>query len=122
MEVCFNAIESYDSHMLILTDVIQAWIQNGIVNVVGDNTRPVLLNTVNEFWPLISTVANNGYAGLTIMPRWATTIFYNCDTPACTTAEWINTSGGTGDFTSLLLDAKNTNTRSYSPSQLFRTV
>jgi hypothetical protein len=27
-------------------DVIQAWMTNGIVHVVGDNTRPVLLNTV----------------------------------------------------------------------------
>jgi hypothetical protein len=28
-------------------DVIRAWMQNGIVNVVGDNTRPVLMNTVS---------------------------------------------------------------------------
>ena len=27
-------------------DAIQAWMNQGIVNVVGDNTRPVLLNTV----------------------------------------------------------------------------
>lgn len=51
-------------------DAIRAWMQNGIVNVVGDNTRPVLLNTANSFWPYITTVAANGYAGLTIMPRW----------------------------------------------------
>lgn len=69
------------------------------------------MNTANEFWPLTSTVAANGYAGLTIIPRWATTVFYNCDTSACTTAEWINTSGGSGDFTALLADAKATNTR-----------
>lgn len=24
----------------------------------------------NEFWALTSTVAGNGYAGLTIIPRW----------------------------------------------------
>jgi hypothetical protein len=92
-------------------DVIQAWIQNGIVNVVGDNTRPVLLNTQNEHWPLISTVADNGYAGLTIMPRWATTIYYNCDTPECTLAEWKATSAGTGDFSTLLDNARSTNVR-----------
>lgn len=93
-------------------DAINAWMTNGIVNVVGDNTRPVLMNTVNEFWPLISTVASNGYAGLTIMPRWATTIFYNCDTPACTLAEWIATSAGSGNFSyNLLNDARATNTR-----------
>jgi hypothetical protein len=92
-------------------DAIRAWTTNGIVNVVGDNTRPVLLNTQNEFWPLISTVAANGFAGLTIMPRWATTIYYNCDLPACTLAEWIATSGGSGTFTDLLNDARSTNTR-----------
>lgn len=51
-------------------DVIKAWLDNNIKNVVGDNTRPVLMNQQNEFWPLISTVASNGYAGLTIVPRW----------------------------------------------------
>lgn len=96
---------------LTFPDVIQAWMTNGITHVVGDNTRPVLMNSVNEFWPLTSTVAANGWAGLTILPRWATTIFYNCDTSSCTVAEWVNTSGGSGDFTALLADAKATNTR-----------
>ncbi|KAH7176824.1 hypothetical protein EDB81DRAFT_898281 [Dactylonectria macrodidyma] len=92
-------------------DVIQAWLDNGITNVVGDNTRPVLRNSNNKYWPLISTVASNGYDGLTIVPRYATTIYYNCDTAACTTLEWINTSGGSGTFTNLLSQAKNDNTR-----------
>lgn len=48
---------------------------------------------------------------MTIIPRWATTIYYNCDLPNCTTQEWINTSGGSGDFTTLLNDARATNTR-----------
>jgi len=92
-------------------DVIQAWLKNGIANVVGDNTRPVLMNSENEFWPLVSTVASNGYDGLTILPRWATTIYYNCDLPACTLAEWITTSAGSGDFSSLLDNARTTNIR-----------
>jgi hypothetical protein len=29
-------------------DALRAWLDNGIVNVVGDNTRPVLLNTVSH--------------------------------------------------------------------------
>jgi hypothetical protein len=41
----------------------------------------------------------------------ATTIYYNCDLAACTLAEWINTSGGSGDFTALLNDARATNVR-----------
>ncbi|KAH7007078.1 hypothetical protein EDB80DRAFT_764175 [Ilyonectria destructans] len=92
-------------------DVIRAWMDNGITHVVGDNTRPVLRNPNNKYWPLISTVASNGYDGLTIAPRFATTIYYNCDTAACTTLEWINTSAGSGDFTSLLTQAKTDNTR-----------
>ncbi|KAF2423714.1 hypothetical protein EJ08DRAFT_700958 [Tothia fuscella] len=92
-------------------DAIKAWMDNGIKHVVGDNTRPPLRNQENEFWPVVSSVANNGYAGLTIVPRWATTIFYNCDTAACTTAEWVTTSGGKGDFAALLKDGLTTNTR-----------
>jgi hypothetical protein len=89
-------------------DALKAWVDNGIVNVVGDNTRPLLLNTVNRFWPLATTVAANGYVGVNIMPRWATVIYYNCDLPACTLQEWIDTSGGKGTFNDLIADAKNT--------------
>ncbi|KAF3762059.1 hypothetical protein M406DRAFT_104348 [Cryphonectria parasitica EP155] len=92
-------------------DAMQAWWDNGIRYVVGDNTRPVLRNTNSTFYPLISTVESNGFAGMTIIPRWATTIYYNCDTAECTTLEWINTSGGSGSFVNLLIDAKTTNSR-----------
>ncbi|KAH6986696.1 hypothetical protein EDB80DRAFT_590019 [Ilyonectria destructans] len=92
-------------------DVIKAWMDSGIFHVVGDNTRPVLRNQDNKYWPLISTVASNGYDGLTIVPRFSTTIYYNCDTPICTTNEWIATSAGAGGFTDLLALAKADNTR-----------
>jgi hypothetical protein len=92
-------------------DAIKAWVDNGIVNVVGDNTRPVLMNQVNEHWPLITTVQANGYAGVQINPRWATNIYYNCHLPACTVLEWVNTAGATGDWYALLNVEKNTNTR-----------
>lgn len=92
-------------------DALKAWLDNGIVNVVGDNTRPVLMNQINEHWPLISTVAANGYAGVQINPRWATNIYYNCAVPDCTVLEWINTSAGDGDFYTLLGIEKETNTR-----------
>ena len=88
---------------------IKAWMDNGIKNVVGDNTRTILKNQQNPFWPQISTVAVNGYAGLTIVPRWATTIYYNCDLPDCTLQEWITTSGGSGDFNHLLDNARDFN-------------
>ncbi|KAK7420392.1 hypothetical protein QQX98_002815 [Neonectria punicea] len=92
-------------------DVIKAWMDNGIYHVVGDNTRPVLRNANSKYWPLISTVASNGYDGLIIVPRFATTIHYNCDTAECTTREWIATSAGSGDYTSLLNQARTDNTR-----------
>ncbi|OJJ99291.1 hypothetical protein ASPACDRAFT_30018 [Aspergillus aculeatus ATCC 16872] len=83
-------------------DALQAWWDNGITNCVGDNTRPVLLNADNAMWPLFTTVAANGFAGMQVNPRWATRIYYNCDTPACTVQEWIDTSAGSGDFSTLL--------------------
>jgi hypothetical protein len=79
----------------------------------------------------MSTVAANGYAGVAIVPRWATNIYYNvclplfptiievpfqadsakCQLPACTVLEWINTSAGSGDWNALLAIEKATNTR-----------
>jgi hypothetical protein len=92
-------------------DVIRAWMNNNIFYVVGDNTRPPLRNPNSDFWPKRTTVADNGYDGLVIVPRWATTIYFNCDLAECTLNEWIHTSGGSGDFANLLRDAKNVNTR-----------
>jgi len=91
-------------------DAIRAWMDNGIEFVVGDNTRAPLRNA-NPFWPLTTNVADNGYAGLKVIPRWATTIYYNCAFQNCTLKEWIDTSGGSGDFNNLLVDARATNTR-----------
>ena len=88
-------------------DAIKAWMDNGIVHVVGDNTRPPLRNPQNFFWPLTTTVERNGYAGLNIIPRFATLIYYNCDLPACTLQEWIDTSAGKGTFADLLANTRN---------------
>jgi hypothetical protein len=88
-------------------DAIKAWSDNGIHHVVGDNTRPVLTSPDNEYWPLVSNVSENGFAGLTIMPRWSTTIFYDCINQTCTTEEWIQTSAGAGGFVDLLNAARN---------------
>ncbi|KAF7877517.1 hypothetical protein EAF04_001194 [Stromatinia cepivora] len=92
-------------------DALRAWSDSGITHVVGDNTRPALLNPNNEHWPLFTTVAANGFAGIQITPRWATNIYYNCDTPDCTVLEWINTSAGSGDINTLLGIEKQTNVR-----------
>ena len=83
-------------------DALQAWWDNGITNCVGDNTRPALLNTVNSMWPYFTVTSTDGFNGMQVNPRWATRIYYNCDTPACTTQEWIDTSAGSGTFNDLL--------------------
>ncbi|KAJ5922452.1 hypothetical protein N7516_010155 [Penicillium verrucosum] len=83
-------------------DALRAWWENGITNCVGDNTRPALLNKENVMWPLFTTAAANGFDGIQVNPRWASRIYYNCDTPACTVAEWIATSAGSGTFQDLL--------------------
>ncbi|KAF7949836.1 uncharacterized protein EAE97_003345 [Botrytis byssoidea] len=92
-------------------DALKAWADSGITHAVGDNTRAALLNTDNEHWPLFTTVAANGYAGIQVTPRWATNIYYNCDSPDCTVLEWINTSAGSGDINTVLEIEKQTNVR-----------
>jgi hypothetical protein len=92
-------------------DALRAWITNGIVNAVGDNSRPVLLSPYSEHWPLVSTVSGNGYAGLNIIPRWPTTIYWNCDLPACTLKEWQDTASGKGQFADLLTFERNSASR-----------
>ncbi|KAH8684072.1 hypothetical protein BGZ61DRAFT_480347 [Ilyonectria robusta] len=83
-------------------DALKAWLDNDILYVVGDNTRPQTRYTDNPYWPLITTTEANGYDGVVVIPRFATRIYYNCHTPACNLEEWIVTSAGTGDFYNLL--------------------
>ncbi|KAI9756019.1 MAG: hypothetical protein M1815_004251 [Lichina confinis] len=92
-------------------DCLRAWVDSGLTNAVGDNTRPPLRNSANDYWPLHTTVADNGYDGYTIVPRWASNIYFNCDTTACTVLEWQQTASGVGDVDALLQLEKVTNTR-----------
>ncbi|KAF3937723.1 hypothetical protein ABW19_dt0202882 [Dactylella cylindrospora] len=82
-------------------DALRAMWDNSVWNSVGDNTRPPLRNS-NHYYPLITTVAKNGFDGFQITPRWATRIYFNCDTADCTVAEWVATSGGYGNINDLL--------------------
>lgn len=86
-------------------DVLKAWKDNGLTNCVGDNTRPPLRNANNDMHPYITNFAANGYDGFQVNPRWATRIYYNCDTPGCTASEWVATSSpapNPGDFATLM--------------------
>ncbi|KAL4882775.1 hypothetical protein BJY04DRAFT_186004 [Aspergillus karnatakaensis] len=108
--VGFNAANLFTSNGLVppaITglhngDALRAWWDNGITNCVGDNTRPVLLNTQNRHWPYFTNEASDGFVGMQVNPRWATRIYYNCYSAECTTQEWIDTSAGAGDFNDLL--------------------
>jgi hypothetical protein len=88
-------------------DAINAWVNAGLTNAVGDNSRPLLMSTLNEMYAYITTNASNGYAGFQVIPRWPTRIYYNCDTPACTLQEWTVTSAGTGDFSNLMANERS---------------
>lgn len=79
-------------------DALKAWWENGVRNCVGDNTRSVLVNKENSMWPYFTTAEHDGFAGMQVNPRWATRIYYNCNSPKCTVDEWIETSHGTGDY------------------------
>ena len=84
-------------------DALRAWWDRGITNCVGDNTRPALMNQQNDMWPYFTNVASDGFDGMQVNPRFATRIYYNCDTPDCTVQEWIDTStANSGDFETLL--------------------
>ncbi|KAF3912741.1 hypothetical protein ABW20_dc0100351 [Dactylellina cionopaga] len=93
-------------------DALRAMSDNGIWNAVGDNTRPVLRNPNSPYWPLITTVAANGFDGFQITPRFATRVYFNCDTAECTVAEWIATSSGQGNVYNLL-QAEKASTSNY---------
>lgn len=92
-------------------DAVKAWLDNGITAVTGDNSRPLLVNQQNEYWPLLSTTAANGYDGLWIMGRWPTRIYFNCDLPECNVQQWNSIVGGAKDFKALLELERVANTR-----------
>jgi hypothetical protein len=58
-------------------------------------------------WPYITSNSLDGYPGFTVIPRWPSRVYWNCDTPQCTLQEWLDTSGGSGGFDNLMLQEKN---------------
>ncbi|CAM9255649.1 unnamed protein product, partial [Ectocarpus sp. 8 AP-2014] len=68
--------------------------QNLMVCYPGDNTfdgtvsgAAILVNEDNQFHSIYSTVANNGYEGIQIVPRFATYVYFNCVTGDCLVKE-----------------------------------
>lgn len=83
-------------------DALQAWSDHGITNCVGDSSRPVLRNQQNPMWPYFTSVSADGFNGMQVNPRWATRIYFDCDSPECTFQQWADVFSGTGDFNNLL--------------------
>ncbi|KAL5117037.1 hypothetical protein ACEQ8H_004996 [Pleosporales sp. CAS-2024a] len=94
-------------------DALKAFHDAGLRNCVGDNARPLLRNQDNVMWPYITSSASDGFDGFTVVPRWPLRIYYNCDSPACTLAQWKDTASGTGDFANLMLQEKKDIMRYY---------
>lgn len=76
-------------------DALHAMSVAGLTNLVGDNSRPVLRNPTNLHWPLITSVASNGFAGMQVTPRWPTYIFFDASDIAEDVQEWQWLVGGT---------------------------
>lgn len=94
-------------------DALRAFWQLGLRSVVGDNARPALRNQQNTMWPYITNTGTDGFDGMTVVPRWPLRIYWDCDTPACTLAEWTDTDNGSGDFAYLMTQEKNDHMRYY---------
>jgi len=95
-------------------DAIRAWVENGIIYAMGDNSRPVLMSVASrksDFHPIMTNVKENGYVGAHIFGRYGTSIYYNCDLPECTNTEWKAIAAGSGDFNAQLEYEKNTNAK-----------
>ncbi|KAJ3212428.1 hypothetical protein HDU82_001715 [Entophlyctis luteolus] len=60
-------------------DALRALSDFGIKAAVGDSSRPPTMNAVRPmYWPLVTTMANNGFDGFVVIPRQALNIYFNC--------------------------------------------
>ncbi|KAJ3189692.1 hypothetical protein HK101_008751 [Irineochytrium annulatum] len=67
---------------LFNADALRALWDFGIIAAVGDSSRPKTYDAnMPYWWPLITTVANNGFDGFTIVPRQVLNIYFNVTNP-----------------------------------------
>ncbi|KAK6516527.1 hypothetical protein TWF506_006433 [Arthrobotrys conoides] len=83
-------------------DALRAWSTTRLTSCVGDNTRPLLISPFNLYWPFITNILSNEFDGFNVIPRFATRVYFNCDTANRTLREWIDTSARKGDIFDLL--------------------
>ncbi|KAJ3110080.1 hypothetical protein HDU96_006924 [Phlyctochytrium bullatum] len=59
-------------------DALRALVSRGVIAGVGDSSRPKVQNDTNAFWwPMITSVAKNGFDGFIVVPRQSLNIFFN---------------------------------------------
>ena len=62
-------------------DALAAMFQRGISSVVGDNSRLNLVPSPKRHWPIVTSKDVHGFDGMTIIPRFATEIYFDCSRP-----------------------------------------
>ncbi|KAI9344688.1 hypothetical protein BDR26DRAFT_960508 [Obelidium mucronatum] len=85
------------------SDALRALLDFGITGAVSDSSRPKTQNTVRPFyWPMTTTVANNGYAGFTLIPRQSLNIFYSTSNQEYNTILFNSIYGTTYTFADIM--------------------
>ncbi|KAI9348008.1 hypothetical protein BDR26DRAFT_834015 [Obelidium mucronatum] len=84
-------------------DALRAMYDFGITNCVGDSSRPKTLNTERPlWWPMTTTVANNNFAGFTVIPRQSVAIYFNTTNQAYNTQLYNNIYGTNKTFADVM--------------------
>ncbi|KAJ3026785.1 UNVERIFIED_CONTAM: hypothetical protein HDU68_005089 [Siphonaria sp. JEL0065] len=93
-------------------DALKALLDFGITGAVGDSSRLKTLNTVRPFWwPMTTTVENNGYAGFTVIPRQSVNIYFNTTNQAYNTILYNKIYNTTKTFADIMANEVSRNMR-----------
>ncbi|KAI9344673.1 hypothetical protein BDR26DRAFT_857395 [Obelidium mucronatum] len=84
-------------------DALKALLDFGITGVVGDASRPKTVDPVRPlWWPITTNVADNGYAGMTVVPRQSLNIYFNTTNGPYNAQLYNNIYGTTKTFADIL--------------------
>lgn len=84
-----DRLQYYDSVSIVTPGIsglhnpaaLRAMKENGILYVVGDNSIPAL-RPFNPYYCRYTTAADNGLDGILIVPRFPTSMYFDCSLPA----------------------------------------
>ncbi|KAJ3026609.1 UNVERIFIED_CONTAM: hypothetical protein HDU68_005389 [Siphonaria sp. JEL0065] len=84
-------------------DALQALHDFGIVGVVGDSSRSKTLNSIRpRYWPLFTTVDDNGFDGIVVVPRQSASIYFNSTNQEYNTILYNNIYGDASTFSDIM--------------------